>query len=373
MTTQLSPLVEDLRARVGDMLEMLHVFVETESPSKDIEAVTACADVISAHGQALLGSAPEVFEREGRPHLSWRWPGEPRVLLLAHLDTVWPIGTTARWPFAVSNGKATGPGTSDMKAGLVQGLFALASLDSLEGIELLVTSDEELGSRTSRKLIEDAARNASAALVLEPSWRGALKVARKGCYTYVITLRGRAVHASLGPGAGANALISLAHQIVAIAEIGRGQTTVTPTLASAGTTSNTIPADAKLYVDVRVPTQEELDRVDASLRSLDPVVAGVKLDVQRTAGRPPMPRSASEELFARAQRVAPIVAITELDGMEVGGGSDGNFTAAVGTPTLDGLGAVGEGAHAEGEHVIVDKMPERAALLAALIADLRAN
>jgi glutamate carboxypeptidase len=370
-TTVNTGLVDGLTSRLPEMIEMLGAFVHEESPTKHIPATVECARLVAERGEALLGVMPELVTIDERPIVRFCGPGRRRVLLLGHLDTVWPLGTIDRWPFAVNGNIATGPGTSDMKAGLVQGLFALERLGSLDGVELLVTSDEEIGSPTSRGLIEEAARGLDAVLVLEPSWGGRLKVARKGCYTYRITLRGRAAHASLGSDGGANALVALAHHVLAIGDVGRGDTSVTPTLADAGTTSNTVPAHAKLVVDVRVPSQDEMERVEAELNALRPVVDGVEIEVERLShGRPPLPRSASEKLFELARRVAPTVGIEDLGGMEVAGGSDGNLTAAVGTPTLDGLGAVGGGAHAEGEHVIVSTMPRRAALVSALVGEL---
>jgi glutamate carboxypeptidase len=362
-------IVSDLAVRTPDMLDALERLVMVESPSSDVEALWACADAIASFGSSMIGRDPERLDADGRPHLWWR-TDEPRVLLLGHFDTVWPLGTTDRWPFEVRGDVASGPGTFDMKAGIVQGFFALTGSGAADRVDLLLTSDEELGSPTSRELIEDAARRVEAVLVLEPSERGALKIARKGCSTYVVEITGRAAHAGLNPEDGANALVELAHQVLAIDALGNGDTTVTPTLATAGTTTNVVPASATLFVDVRTPTAGEHERIDAVLRGLRAIEDGVSIDVQCRSDRPPLPSSASAELFVRAERCAGAVGIDPLDGVEVGGGSDGNFTAAVGTPTLDGLGAVGAGAHAEGEHVIVEKMAERAALVAALIDDL---
>jgi glutamate carboxypeptidase len=206
--------------------------------------------------------------------------------------------------------------------------------------------------------------------VLEPSEKGALKLARKGCSTYAVTVKGRASHAGLDPSAGRNALVEVAHQVLEITTLGEGQTSVTPTIARVGTASNTVPALGTLLVDARVPSMEERQRIDDAMMSLRPHIDDVTITVERTTGHPPMPRSASEELFERARKVAASIGLPDLDGVEVGGASDGNFTAAAGCPTLDGLGPVGGGAHAEGEHVVVDKMPERATLVAALISDL---
>jgi len=369
----------------AEMVAVLRTLVEIESPSSDPAALAACAAEVATLGERLLGAAPEWVEVDGHPHLRWRWgPGaggpageRARVVLLCHLDTVWPLGTLEGWPFVVSDGVATGPGAFDMKAGLVQGLFALARLgaDGRDGVALLVTSDEEVGSRTSRGLIEAEAAGAAAVLVLEPSAGagGALKTVRKGVATYQVDVEGRAAHAGLEPERGVNALVELAHQALAVTGIGDAAqgTTVTPTVAAAGTTDNTVPAAARLRVDTRAATPEEQARVDRELRALRPVLAGARLAVRRETSRPPLPASASAELFVLAQRVADQLGMGPLEQAMVGGGSDGNLTAGLGIPTLDGLGAVGGGAHARGEHVVVAAMPRRAALVAALIGALR--
>lgn len=353
------------------MVEMLGALVEAESPSADVDAVRRCAKELAAIGEDMLSRSPEVIELDGRPHVRWKGDGPARVLLIGHLDTVWPVGTTDRWPFSVADGVATGPGAFDMKAGLVQGLCALAELGSLDGVEFFVSSDEELGAPTSRGIITEAAKAADFTLVLEPSEEGALKIARKGCSMYQITAHGRASHAGLDPASGRNALVEIAHQVLAMRELARGTTTVTPTVAHVGTATNTVPASGTLAIDVRAPTPLEQERVHDAIIALKPITADVELAVTMVAGHPPMPRSASEALFERARSVAERLGLEPLEGVEVGGASDGNFTAAAGCPTLDGLGGVGGGAHAEGEHVVVAKMPERAGLVAALIDELR--
>ncbi|HEX2241404.1 MAG TPA: M20 family metallopeptidase [Actinomycetota bacterium] len=366
-------LISGLADRTDEMLRALEELVEAESPSHDLAAVARCGSVLAELGGAALGSAPEPLHADGNMHLRWRWGTRTTVLILGHFDTVWPQGTLMRWPFSVADGRATGPGIFDMKAGLVQGLFGLAQLDDLDGIELLFNSDEEIGSPTSRKLIEDSARDARAVLVLEPSYNGALKVARKGGGHYSIHISGKASHAGLDPERGVNALVELAHQVVAVQQIARPDTgtTITPTLATAGTSSNTVPASAVVHLDVRARTAAELARVDRELSSLQPVLAGSSIDVDGSINRLPLERAQSESLFAIANEVAADLGLPGFESAEVGGGSDGNFTAALGVPTLDGLGAVGDGAHAEGEHVVVSKMAERAALVASLVDRLR--
>ena len=353
------------------MIEALAALVEVESPSASDSATRAAADALDDLLADRLGRRGTWLGGD-RGHLLWTGGGTPRVLLLGHVDTVWPAGTLARWPFDVVDGRATGPGVFDMKAGLVQGVEALAGLDDLEGVALLATTDEEVGSPTSRELVEQTARGCEAVLVLEPSAAGALKTSRKGVSNYDLVVHGRASHAGLEPEAGANALVELSHQVLALEAIARPDagTTVTPTVASAGTTTNTVPARARAAVDVRAVTAAEQDRVDAALRSLRTQVPGCRLELLGGVNRPPLEPSASAELFDRARRIAAELGLPSLRGVPVGGGSDGNFTAGLGVPTLDGLGGVGDGAHAEGEHVVVAAMAERAALVRALLAEL---
>lgn len=357
---------------VAVMIDALRALVEVESPSSDPAACLAAVDVADSLGRELLGTPGERVESGGRIHLRWRFGPQPRVLLVGHLDTVWPAGTLARWPFSVVDGRATGPGIFDMKAGVVQLLFALARLESLDGVAVLLTTDEELGSPTGRPVIEETAAGIEAALVLEPSAAGALKTERKGVAVYRVTVAGRAAHAGLEPEKGANAAVEVAHQLLAIAGLARPEdaTTVTPSLLTAGTAMNTVPAHAVAHVDVRVRTVDEAERVDAELRGLRPVTAGTSLEVERTVSVPPLERRASAELFARVQRVAGQLGLEPLAEASVGGGSDGNLLAGLGVRVLDGLGAVGGNAHAEGEYVEVAAMAERVALVAALVEDL---
>lgn len=354
------------------MLDDLAALVEVESPSSDPGACSACADVLASIGDAHLGVRAERIDAGGAPAVIWRFGGPTRVLLVGHLDTVWPLGTLAEIPFRVDGDRATGPGVFDMKAGLVQGIHALRSLgDDLEGVTFLVTSDEEIGSLGSRELIEREARGALAALVLEPSADGALKTARKGVSMYRVGARGRAAHAGLEPEKGVNALIELSHQVLALGAVARPGlgTTVTPTVAGAGTATNVVPEEAWVDVDVRCATPEEQQRVDAAMRAMAPVLDGADVLVTGGPNRPPMPASSSAALFELASTLAPF----PLQGVEVGGGSDGNFTAGVGTPTLDGLGAVGAGAHARDEWTDVSAMAARSELVADLVRALQSR
>jgi glutamate carboxypeptidase len=367
-------LLTRLRSQLDDMVDALGALVRVESPSVDVAATAACGGALDDLVQARLGQRGERIEANGHVHWRWAFGGRPRVVLVGHLDTVWPRGTLDRIPFAVRAGIATGPGCFDMKAGIIQGVFALAALDDLDGVTLLVTSDEELGSLSSRSVIEDTARGAHAALVLEPSaGDGALKTERKGTSMYDIVITGRAAHAGLEPERGVNATVELAHQVLALSSVARDAsgTTVTPTVASAGTVANVVPAEARVHVDVRATNATEQQRVDDEMRALAPHLPEAAVGITGGINRPPLARSSSSELFARAGQVAARLGLPELREVAVGGGSDGNFTAGIGVPTLDGLGAVGDGAHAESEHVVVDAMPDRAALVAALVDDLR--
>jgi glutamate carboxypeptidase len=367
-------LVSRMAALLPTMLADIEALVSCESPSAEKSAVARSADLVGRIGTERLGASPERIIIDGTTHLRWRLgAGPPRVLLLCHHDTVWPVGSLLRRPFDITNGVLRGPGCFDMKAGLVLGLHALTELTVRSGVTLLVTGDEELGSPSSRALIEAEAAGCAAALVLEASADGgALKTERKGVSLYQVQAHGKAAHAGLEPERGINATLELAHQLLAVAAISnpdRG-TTVTPTLMSAGTTSNTVPAAGQFAVDVRVRDGAEQERVDVAMRALRPVLDGASLEVTGGPNRPPLDSAASAALFARAAALAEALGLPPLTCAAVGGGSDGNLTAGVGTPTLDGLGAVGGGAHADDEHVLIAELPRRAALLAALIADL---
>ncbi|MFG2077739.1 M20 family metallopeptidase [Nonomuraea maritima] len=358
-------------AQTARMLEDLEELVVCESFSSDLEAVARSAKVVAAMGARHLGAAPEFLVIDGVTHLRWTF-GTPKVLLLGHHDTVWPIGTLATHPWSVTDGVARGPGVFDMKAGLVQMFHALAGLGTLDGVTLLVTGDEEVGSLTSAPLIEDSARGMAAAFVAEASADGgALKTARKGTSIYRLDVHGRAAHAGLEPEKGANAGVELAHQILAVAALGSGATTVTPTVLSGGSAQNTVPAVASVAVDVRAAEVREQERVDAAIRALRPVVPGTRLEVLGGPNRPPLEAAMSASLYALANRLAAELGLGTLPSAAVGGASDGNFTAGVGCPTLDGLGAVGGGAHADHEHVLVAEMPRRTALLRALVEAVR--
>ncbi|WUS12331.1 M20 family metallopeptidase [Streptomyces sp. NBC_01260] len=362
------------------MLADLEDLVLCESFSADHAAVARSAEVVGALGARLLGAGPEVIVIDGVTHLRWSF-GTPRVLLVGHRDTVWSMGSLQNHPWSVADGIARGPGVLDMKAGLVQMFHALASLPSPEGVCVVVNGDEEVGSATSRQLIEESVRGCAAALVLKASAdeEGALNTARKGTSRYEVVVHGRAAHAGLEPQKGVNAAIEVAHQVLAVADLAGsmgatgatcpvlGAPTITPTLLAAGTTLNTVPALAKVSADVRVPTLAAQDRIDKFMRGLVARLPGARLEVLGGRRRPPMEPESSAELFALASRIAAELGQEPMRGMAVGGASDGNYTAAAGCPTLDGLGAVGGGAHADTEYVEIAQMVPRTRLLARLI------
>jgi glutamate carboxypeptidase len=362
------------------MLAILRRFVVTESPSLEKAAADRCCGVIAAEWRTRGVRVERIANKQRGDHLrlTW-WPQKSRsrgqLLVLGHYDTVYAGGTLAKMPFRVAAGKAYGPGTFDMKAGIVQALFALEALQrSLEPIRkrlvFLFTSDEEIGSDTSRKLIEAEARRSDAVFVLEPSFgpRGLLKTARKGVGEVEIIVHGRSSHAGLAPQEGVNAVHELARQLLRINAwngLGRG-TTVNACVIEGGTRPNVIPERASAILDLRALTLADMRRIERRLHALRPILPGARLEIHGGFTRAPLERKMSSALFARAKALAAKMGAS-LGECLVGGGSDGNFTGALGIPTLDGLGAVGDGAHASHEHVIARTMPDRAALLAALL------
>jgi glutamate carboxypeptidase len=363
--------VIDLQAMLAD----LELLVNTESPSNEVELLERSAGVISSVFERRLGSAPTIIDGPRGPHLHWSGGGTPKVLIVGHHDTVFPVGTVAARPFAIIDGRASGPGVFDMKAGLVQAIHGVASLADRGGVEFFLNSDEEIGSTSSRDLIEQRAIGCGAVLVCEPSGDGgALKIARKGTGTFEILVHGRASHAGLEPEKGVNSITATAEvvaQVITFADPSNG-TTVTPTMVSGGTADNVVPALTRLLVDCRVEQPGEKERLEACFAGLTTSVPEARIEVLGGLNRPPMPSTASAALFPLAEAAAHDAGLPDVVGVAVGGGSDGNFTAAVGVPTLDGLGAVGGGAHADHEFVLVDTMVDRARLIAALVARLLA-
>ena len=372
-----------LRRREKAMVETLRAFVECESPSHDKAAVDKFGALVAEKWRERDAKVRILAQRERGNHVRVEIPGASRgagkLLILGHLDTVYPIGTLVKMPFRVSGGRAFGPGTFDMKGGLVQALFAVDAMKELglkarKRIVFFWNSDEEIGSHTSRRFIEAEARRSDAVLVLEPSLgpRGNLKTQRKGVGTAELIVRGRAAHAGIDPGAGVNAVHELALQIERLMEMndpGKG-VTVQATVISGGSASNVVPEEARAEVDVRCARVADVARLNRKLRALRPILKGAKIEVRGGINRPPLERTAGvKKLFRRAQEIAREMGM-RLGESSTGGGSDGNFTAAMGVPTLDGLGAVGDGAHAPHEHLVIEEMAERAALLAGLLVSL---
>lgn len=374
-----------LEARQVELVETLRELVEHETPSLEKELLDELAEALRARFAAIGAEARLVPNADGGNHVRVALPpadpvaGDARpALVLCHFDTVWPRGSLARNPFRVVDGIGYGPGCFDMKAGIAMLLYALAAVRDL-GLRLprpvvaLLTSDEEIGSPSSRPLIEAEAARAAYALVLEsPLAGGALKTARKGVGTYHLEVHGRAAHAGLEPEKGVSAVVELAHQVLrleALANPALG-TTLTVGVIRGGTRSNVVPARAAAEIDVRVTSLAEAERVDTALRGLAPVLPGARLQVRGGLNRPPMERTPQvAALFERARAVGRELGL-ELGEGAAGGASDGNFTAALGVPTLDGLGALGDGAHADHEQVEVASLAPRAALLAALLLRL---
>jgi glutamate carboxypeptidase len=362
------------------MLAMLRKFVVAESPSLEKIPADRCCGIIAAEWRKRGVRVERLAQKHRGDHLriTW-WPGKSRpsgqLLVLGHYDTVYSSGALAKMPFRVTNGKAYGPGTFDMKAGIAQALFALEALQSSTAalskrIVFLWTSDEEIGSDTARKLIEAEARRSDAVFVLEPSFgpRGLLKTARKGVGEAEIIVHGRASHAGLAPQEGINAIHELSRQIARVQEwndLRRG-VTVSAGVIEGGSRTNVIPEHARVVLDLRALSIPDMRRLERHLHALRPTLPGARLEIRGGFNRAPLERKISAGLFAQAKSLATQMDLS-LDECTAGGGSDGNLTAACGIPTLDGLGAVGDGAHSSHEHVVVKTMPVRAALLAALL------
>jgi glutamate carboxypeptidase len=373
------PVRAELEPRRQEMVDLLGRLVAIESPSDDPAGLDRFADaLVELFGQ--FGAIEQIGPSSSR-HLRLTIPGAsagPHAVALCHYDTVWATGTLARIPFTVdADGVARGPGCFDMKGGIVVLYFALQSLAArglrpAQQLQVLFTCDEEIGSPTSRPLIEQTAHGAAVAYVLEsPLPGGTLKTARKGTGDYLVRITGRAAHAGVEPHKGISATHELAQQILALHALNDYAvgTTINVGVVHAGTRPNVVAAEAEAHVDVRVQTLAEADRIDSAIRGLAAHLPGAVLDIDGGLNRPPMERSpAMGALFARARAIAAAMGVDLHEG-STGGGSDGNFTAALGVPTLDGLGPEGEGAHAAHEHVLTESFPRRAALVAGLLLD----
>ncbi len=379
----LRDILNSLRARESEMARLLSRFVRAESPSDDKTALDRFSRMLAGEWRSR-GARVQLVRQSHAANLvrvdwspSHKSPNAP-ILLLGHFDTVYDLGTLARMPFRISGGRAYGPGTFDMKSGLVIALFAVDALRRLglkprRPIVGLWTSDEEIGSHASRKLIEQEARRSAAVLVLEPAARkeGKLKTARKGVGEVTLEVTGRAAHAGLEPQSGINAIEELALQIARIRSFNQPERgiTVNADVIAGGTRANVIAEKVRAIVDVRASNARDIRALEAKFRALRPILPGAKLIVRGGFNRPPLERKMSAALFSKAKRIGEILGL-RIDECAVGGGSDGCFTAALGVPTLDGLGGVGDGAHAANEHVLLRALPERAALLAALLLEL---
>ncbi len=375
-------LLRDLRGRRAALLQRLGRLVRQESPSTDKAALDRFSRLLAAEcrrsgatvrlfRQKHVGD--QVLARFDAPHR-----GRP-ILILGHYDTVYPLGTLARTPFRVRGGRAMGPGVIDMKSGIVMALAAVEALRAarmplVAPVVCLFTSDEETGSHYSRATIERFARQARAALVLEPAagTAGKLKTARKGTGEIELIVHGKSAHAGLNPEEGVNAIHELALQIERLRGLNNpaSGTTVNTGVVEGGSRSNVIPSHARALIDLRVSRREHAAPLERRIRSLRPVLPGAKLEILGGFSRPPMERTpAVAALFSHAQSLGDLLGM-RLEEATVGGGSDGNFTAALGVPTLDGLGGVGAGAHSPGEFLFVGSLAERTALLALLLATI---
>jgi glutamate carboxypeptidase len=375
-------ILELMRSRRAEWLAALQQLVEFESPSRDKPSLDRLASWLSDGCRAIGGQVERISNPDGGDHLLARFfgegsAGEP-ILVLGHYDTVWHSGTLARMPFRVEDGRAFGPGVFDMKASLILANFAIDTLRKLglrpaRPVDLLLTSDEEIGSPTSRRLIEDRARQSACALVLEPALPdGSLKTARKGVGHFVFEVEGRPAHAGVEIQKGISAIEELARLVLrlhALTDLAGG-VTVNVGVIEGGTTSNVVAARASARVDVRARTLEQAAAVEEAIRSIPATHPGARLTVHGGFNRPPMERTPGvAALFERARSLGRSIGL-ELGEGSTGGGSDGNFTTAIGLPTLDGLGCRGAGAHADHEQIEIDSLPERAALLALLLLDL---
>jgi glutamate carboxypeptidase len=377
--SRLYHLHEFCRREHGWLIETIEALVRLESPTDDKAAVDRCGGELSSRLQAIGGRVTRLTRTQRGDHLLAEFGcGSHQLLILGHFDTVWPAGQLERMPLRKESGRLHGPGIFDMKAGIALAMLAVRAVletevSSAHRIITLWTSDEEVGSHTSRQAIEDEARRSEAVLVLEPSLPGgALKTARKACGQFELVANGVAAHAGVDPAKGASAIHELAHQIMQVqrlSELSPGITVNVGTVAG-GSRANVVADQARAVVDVRASSSDEMRLVEERIRTLTLRDPRVRLEVSGGFERPPLERKGGVvRLYRQACDIARELGF-ELGEGSTGGGSDGNFTAALGVPTLDGLGAVGDGAHALHEHVDVESLPARAALIAGLLASL---
>jgi glutamate carboxypeptidase len=376
------PFLAFTEAKQSAIVALISELVRCESPSDQPQAVNRFVNLLASRidGAASVKTLPGGrFGHHLRCEFKFRGakPDAGKILVLAHSDTVWPLGTLAQMPVREERGRLWGPGALDMKSGIAFFLYAVRTLRTLEvpvhrSILFQVNSDEEVGSETSRQFTEEAARQSAAVLLLEPGTglSGKLKTARKGVGDYTVTVKGRAAHAGIDYASGASAVVELARQIPKIAAFTnlKQGITVNPGVISGGTRTNVIAAEARAEVDIRIAHAKDAAALDKKFRSLRPFDKRCSIQVEGGLNRPPMERTpAIRTLFQMARACAKELGVT-LQESATGGGSDGNFTAALGIPTLDGLGGVGEGAHAANESILLDRIADRTALLAMLLA-----
>jgi glutamate carboxypeptidase len=377
-------LLRRLKSREKEIVRLLGQFVRCESPSHEKAAVDRVSRIAAREWQRRGADVRVLRQNQAGNHVRaevWLGTGRPagQILILGHLDTVYPLGTLLKMPFRIANRCAWGPGTFDMKAGLVLALFAVdalraAGLRPRKRFVFFWNSDEEIGSESSRGEIEREARQSDAVLVLEPAYgrEGCLKTARKGVGTAELVVTGRSAHAGIDPSAGVNAVHELALQIARLMKMNdrRRGITVQTTVVAGGTASNVVPEHARAKIDIRYSHLADAPKIDRRLQSLRSILKGARIEVRGGVNRPPLERTHGVvKLFRHARELASEMRLP-LDEASTGGGSDGNFTSALGVPTLDGLGAVGNGAHSWEEHVVIRSLPERAALLAGLLLTL---
>jgi glutamate carboxypeptidase len=373
------PLLDFCQREEGWLLATIEALVRAESPTDDKAAVDRCGAELAARLTHMGARVVTISTATAGNHLRAEFgDGAGQILLLGHFDTVWRVGQLDDMPFVRRDDRLHGPGVLDMKAGISIAMLATRAVLAVAPpretrIVMLWTTDEETGSGTSRALVETEARRSAAVLVLEPALPGGvLKTRRKGCGEYELVVRGQAAHAGVDPGKGVSAVRELARQVLAIEalqDLDNG-VSVNVGLVSGGTRPNVVAAEARAIIDVRAPTAADAARVDAAMRRLTPQLPGATLSIEGGFDRPPMERTPGvARLFDVARTAAADVGQPIAEGA-TGGGSDGNFCAAMGVPTLDGLGALGDGAHALSEHVLVPSLAPRAALVAALIARL---
>jgi glutamate carboxypeptidase len=368
--------------RLDRMVNTVRELVEIESPSDNKDAVDRIAAFLAPKFESLGGTTH--FHRSTTFGDSlqidfghaFRSANRKSVLLLGHYDTVYPLGTLANMPCRIENGRLRGPGVLDMKSGIGLILHAIDALQTWHGelprpVTVFLVSDEEVGSYSSRKITEALAKQSVAVLVLEPAagLRGAVKTARKGVGEYTLRVKGVAAHAGLDPGKGHSAILELARQIAAVAKLNdlKQGLSVNPGVVQGGTRTNVIAADAFVRIDVRIKRSQQASRIDRKLRSLKPYDKHCTIETIGGINRLPMERTAGvAALYNKAREIAGKIG-WKLEEAAVGGGSDGNFTAGMGIPTLDGMGGVGEGAHAVHEFIVISELPRRALLLAGMI------